>query len=366
MEPLLVVAGAGSGKTETMAGRVVWLVANGLVAPDEVLGLTFTRKAASELSARVERRLHRLREVGLWTAPVSPEGGSDPFAGRATISTYHSYAGSIVGDYGLRVGVEPTVRLLTEAATWQLAFEAATRFDGDVSEFDLGEASLTNATLTLAGELAEHLVSLDQVDDYFGACVDALAALPLAGRARGLPPGIKEAVPSLRARRVAIDVARRYAALKQSRDAMDFSDQIALAARLARDFPDIGAIERERFRVVLLDEFQDTSHAQRAAAVPVPGRGGDRGGGSAPVDLWLARRLGDDAGCLPASVRGRGRGRPCAAARDELAQLTGGACGGQRRGGAAAGTTPGAGAATLGSSRRSPRSRVRGPLRHRS
>ena len=262
MEPLLVVAGAGSGKTETMAGRVVWLVANGLVAPDEVLGLTFTRKAASELSARVERRLHRLREVGLWTAPVSPEGGSDPFAGRATISTYHSYAGSIVGDYGLRVGVEPTVRLLTEAATWQLAFEAATRFDGDVSEFDLGEASLTNATLTLAGELAEHLVSLDQVDDYFGACVDALAALPLAGRARGLPPGIKEAVPSLRARRVAIDVARRYAALKQSRDAMDFSDQIALAARLARDFPDIGAIERERFRVVLLDEFQDTSHAQ--------------------------------------------------------------------------------------------------------
>lgn len=187
MEPLLVVAGAGSGKTETMAARVVWLVANGLVAPDEVLGLTFTRKAASELSARVERRLHRLREVGLWTAPVSPEGGSDPFAGRATISTYHSYAGSIVGDYGLRVGVEPTVRLLTEAATWQLAFEAATRFDGDVSEFDLGEASLTNATLTLAGELAEHLVSLDQVDDYFGACVDALAALPLAGRARGLP-----------------------------------------------------------------------------------------------------------------------------------------------------------------------------------
>lgn len=260
MAPLLVVAGAGSGKTETMAARVVWLVANGLVAPEEVLGLTFTRKAASELSARVERRLQTLRQVGLWIP--SDGAGEDPFAGRPTISTYHSYAGSIVGDYGLRVGVEPTVRLLTEAATWQLAFEAAVRFDGDVSDFDLGEASLTNATLTLAGELAEHLVSLDQVDSYFGAVVDALAALPLSGRARGLPAGIKEAVPSLRARRVAVEVARRYAAFKQSRDAMDFSDQIALAARLAREFPDIGEVERERFRIVLLDEFQDTSHAQ--------------------------------------------------------------------------------------------------------
>ena len=60
LEPLLVVAGAGAGKTETMASRVVWLVANGLVSPDEILGLTFTRKAASELGARIRRRLSML------------------------------------------------------------------------------------------------------------------------------------------------------------------------------------------------------------------------------------------------------------------------------------------------------------------
>ena len=56
LRPLLVVAGAGSGKTETMAARVVWLVANDLVRPDEVLGLTFTRKAAGELSERLDRK----------------------------------------------------------------------------------------------------------------------------------------------------------------------------------------------------------------------------------------------------------------------------------------------------------------------
>lgn len=265
MEPLLVVAGAGSGKTETMAARVVWLVANRFVEPDEVLGLTFTRKAASELSARVERRLRTLREVGLWTPtppPDSPAGAPDAFVGRPTISTYHSYAGSIVADFGLRLGVEPTVRLLTEAATWQLAYEAAVRFDGDVSDFDLTESSLTNATLNLAGELAEHLVDLDVVEDYFRGCARSLESLPMGPRSKALPSDVRDAAASLRARCVAVDVARRYAGLKTARDAMDFADQMALAARLARDFPDIAAIEQERFRVVLLDEFQDTSHAQ--------------------------------------------------------------------------------------------------------
>src|SRR6187549_1865635 len=79
LEPLLVIAGAGSGKTETMAARVVWLVANGLVEPDQVLGLTFTRKAAGELAERIGRRLRGLYRRGLIAEP-SP----------VSVSTYHS------------------------------------------------------------------------------------------------------------------------------------------------------------------------------------------------------------------------------------------------------------------------------------
>src|SRR5256885_7154336 len=60
VEPALVVAGAGAGKTETMAARVVWLVANGIVTPERVLGLTFTRKSARQLADRVRSRLRRL------------------------------------------------------------------------------------------------------------------------------------------------------------------------------------------------------------------------------------------------------------------------------------------------------------------
>src|SRR6202167_4250562 len=77
--PLAVIAGAGSGKSETMAARLVWLVANGMVRADRVLGLTFTRKAAAELADRVRLRLDALRRAGLAGAPADDDAG--PWAG---------------------------------------------------------------------------------------------------------------------------------------------------------------------------------------------------------------------------------------------------------------------------------------------
>ena len=103
LEPRLVIAGAGSGKTATMVDRVVWLVANKIVRADEVLGVTFTRKAAGELRDRMRTRLNILRERNL--IELSEEellaGSSEP-----TVSTYHSYANNLVKEYGLRLGVE--------------------------------------------------------------------------------------------------------------------------------------------------------------------------------------------------------------------------------------------------------------------
>ncbi len=110
--PMAVIAGAGSGKSETMAARLVWLVANGMARPDRVLGLTFTRKAAAELADRVRSRLDRLRRADL--------GGSD-LDGDPVIGTYHAYAGRLVGDNALREGLEPSMRLITPALSWQLA-----------------------------------------------------------------------------------------------------------------------------------------------------------------------------------------------------------------------------------------------------
>jgi len=106
--PLAVIAGAGSGKSETMAARLVWLVANGMVRPDRVLGLTFTRKAAAEFVDRVRSRLDRLRRAGLdLPAAKGGPGAEEPFPGDPVIGTYHAYAGRLVGD-NAREGLEPS------------------------------------------------------------------------------------------------------------------------------------------------------------------------------------------------------------------------------------------------------------------
>ena len=260
LRPLLVVAGAGSGKTETMAARVVWLVANDLVRPDEVLGLTFTRKAAGELSERLSARLATLREAGIWSPPA--EHGAVVLDDVPTVSTYHAYAGRIVREHGLRVGVEPDSRLLTEAAAWQFAHEAVVAWDGPMDVVDKAESTVTTAVVDLASELAEHLVDPARLAAHLDTVVAALEALPKGSGTRKRANPMRDLVGVLRQRAAVVPILERYQELKRSRDAMDFADQMALAARIASTVPQVGGAERLRFRAVLLDEFQDTSEAQ--------------------------------------------------------------------------------------------------------
>ncbi len=255
--PVLVVAGAGSGKTETMAARVIWLVANGHTRPDQVLGLTFTRKAAGELAERVRRRLRRLVAVGL--AP-----GLDEADGEPEISTYHAFAGRLVREHALRLGVEPESRLLTEAASWQYANDVVERWTGDMSEVSYNQSTVVDAVLRMSAECAEHLVGLADLAAYLDDLGDRIEALP-TGSSRGTgahPPPVRTLLSAVRTRRQIVPLVRAYAERKLAREALDFGDQLALAARLAEQFPDIGRTERARTRTVLLDEFQDTSHAQ--------------------------------------------------------------------------------------------------------
>ena len=265
LEPLLVVAGAGSGKTETMAARVVWLVANHLVRPDEVLGLTFTRKAAGELAERITTRLGRLRDSGLWVPEAgNEEGGAASYGEIPTVSTYHAYAGRLVREHGVRLGFEAETRLLTEAAAWQIAHEVVQAYDGPMEEMSKAASTVTAAVVDLAGEFAEHLMSPDQVRRHLDEVCAHLQSLVKAqgSKRRDLPAQIRDTVQALRERRLVLPLVEAYADLKRTRDAMDFADQMAVAAALARDFSDVGAQERSRSRAVLLDEFQDTSEAQ--------------------------------------------------------------------------------------------------------
>jgi DNA helicase-2/ATP-dependent DNA helicase PcrA len=245
--PLLVVAGAGSGKTETMAGRVVWLVANDYVPADRVLGLTFTRKAAGELAHR----------VGGGSVGSAGPAGSGLGAGEPTVATYHSYAARIVTEHGVRAGYEPAARLLTEAARWQVADALVRSYDGDMSGVSFAPATVTDAVLALAAELSEHLRDPAEVARFTGRFSAALSGPP--GRTYA---GVQEALQRAQVRLRLLPLVRAYEQRKRDEEALDFGDQLARAALVASEHPEVGQLERERFGVVLLDEYQDTSHAQ--------------------------------------------------------------------------------------------------------
>ena len=267
--PLVVVAGAGAGKTETMAARVVWLVANGYADPGQVLGLTFTRKAAGQLLRRVRSRLARLSGYLGETL--------DTHTGSPVVSTYHAFAGSLLREFGLLLPVEPDTRLLTETERWQLACEVVDNHPERLP-LDTTPAAVTAMVLRLSDELAEHLVDTDALRDTHRELDRLVHHLPAGPRQRGGPNRRLLDMLDTQTDRAALVplIDALHTRLRQAK-AMDFGSQMAAAARLATACPQVGEQLRARYRVVLLDEYQDTGHAQRIALSALFGGGADDG-----------------------------------------------------------------------------------------
>ncbi|MBT2544810.1 ATP-dependent helicase [Streptomyces sp. ISL-44] len=251
--PQVIVAGAGSGKTTVMAARVVWLVGTGAVAPEQVLGLTFTNKAAGELSERVRTALAR---AGITDPDPSP-AEADAAGGEPRISTYHAFAGQLLKDHGLRIGLEPSSRLLADATRFQLAAKVLREAPGPYPSLTKSLPDLVSDLLALDAELSEHLVEPERLRTYDTGLLSELADAKLTNE------DLRKVPEAVRGRLELLELVARYRAAKRSRDLFDFSDQIALSAQLATTRPEVGALLREEFRVVLLDEYQDTSVAQR-------------------------------------------------------------------------------------------------------
>ncbi|MET9414994.1 ATP-dependent DNA helicase [Streptomyces klenkii] len=251
--PQVIVAGAGSGKTTVMAARVVWLVGTGQVAPEQVLGLTFTNKAAGELAERVRKALVA---VGV-TDPEPSAADPDQAPGEPQISTYHAFAGRLLKEHGLRIGLEPGARLLADATRFQLAARVLRTSPGPYPALTRSFSDLVADLLALDGELAEHLVPAGRLRAHDRELLAALEGARLTN------PDLRKVPEAARARLELLELVGAYREEKRRRDLLDFGDQIALSAELARTRPEVGRILREQFAVVLLDEYQDTSVAQR-------------------------------------------------------------------------------------------------------
>ncbi|MCI0688517.1 MAG: ATP-dependent helicase [Sporichthyaceae bacterium] len=311
LAPGVIVAGAGSGKTTVMAARVLWLVGTGRVEPDQVLGLTFTNKAAGELAHRVRQVLTKLGVPAAATSAGGPDGPAravesddDAEPGEPTVLTYHAYAARLLREHGLRIGVEPDSWLLADATRYQLAARVIRRARGPFRELTSPVSYLVGDLLALDAELAEHLVELDQLREHDRSLLAELAAHPQPTRP------VLDAMAAARKRLELTDLVHAYRAEKRSRAVTDFGEQMYDAARLAESRPEVGRTERERFRVVMLDEYQDTSVAQRrmlaglfGAGYPVTAVGdpcqaiyGWRGASVANLDEFDAHFPGSDGG----------------------------------------------------------------------
>jgi DNA helicase-2/ATP-dependent DNA helicase PcrA len=223
--PLRIAAGAGTGKTTTVALRLEYLIETGAVDPERALGITFTNKAAAELADRISHRI-----------------GSDA----VEVLTYHSFAYQTLQEFGAYLGIERTARIITPGFVRQLMRQALAA--GEYQHLDLtAPGPRVEEIATLAGQLADNLLEPAEVAAGDGDV------------------GLK--------RSEILDTLTRYGALKHQHGVLDFGDLIRSAYNLVTRHPTVRDRIRSRYDIVLLDEYQDTNPAQRELFAAVFGDG---------------------------------------------------------------------------------------------
>ncbi|HET7854285.1 MAG TPA: UvrD-helicase domain-containing protein [Candidatus Methylomirabilis sp.] len=231
--PLLIVAGAGTGKTTVLTRRIAYLVAAKRARPSEILALTFTDKAAGEMEERVDL--------------LVPYGYAEVW-----ISTFHAFGDRILREQALALGLDPEFTVLTRPE--QSVFFRERLFDFPLAYYrPLGDPTrYIDGILTLISRAKDEEVSPAEYLQH---------AEGLAERARARPEDARLQEEARRQREIALTY-QKYQELMAREGRVDFGDQVTLALRLFREHPAILAEVRGRFRYILVDEFQDTNYAQ--------------------------------------------------------------------------------------------------------
>ena len=248
LEPAVVIAGAGSGKTETMSNRVLYLVANGFATPDQILGLTFTRKAAGELSVRIRKRLRQLSQLPEFKHITSTS---------TAVTTYHSYAGKLLSEHAIRYGIDADADPLGEAAIWQIASDVVRNWSDDSYRNDSAVSTVIKDLLGLSKLMLEHQVKASDIEVIGNEMLEKLQLL-----AGSTNEDTRAVARAMRQRNSLLPMVEAFMERRKAAGELSFDDQMSLAADIAENFEDVGALERGKYTVVLLDEYQDTSQSQ--------------------------------------------------------------------------------------------------------
>ena len=260
LEPAVVVAGAGSGKTTSMAARVAWIVGSGLVSADRVLGLTFTSKAAASLGASMRMSLSALADQGMLPPTSSDDEHGDEVNAEPQVQTYNAFAARILSEHGIRLGREPGARILTDGARQQLAYRVVCASTLNLDELEKGPDAITRDLLDLDDQCSELGIEPAALIDWDTALIHSLNAIALRERLQNNGQRVRATAQK---RRILARLVTQWRETKTGHDVLDYTDQTRLALELVRRFPDVALGIRDQFTAVLLDEYQDTSIAQR-------------------------------------------------------------------------------------------------------
>ncbi len=229
--PLLIVAGAGTGKTTVITERLGWLIRQKKASPDEILALTFTEKTASEMEERVDK--------------LMPYGYLDLW-----ISTFHSFGERVLKDHALDLGLDPGFKILTTPNQWFLVRQNLDRFKLHYYK------PLGNPTRFIYA-LVQHFSRLKdenvEPQDYLNYAEKNLA------ENTGAEPDKKESAEKILEAAQAYDL---YQKILLEQGNLDFGDLIINTLKLFKTRQTVLEKYRRQFKYLLVDEFQDTNHAQ--------------------------------------------------------------------------------------------------------
>ena len=227
--PLLIIAGAGTGKTKVITNRIAHLIASKMASPEEILAVTFTEKAANEMEARVDLLVPYTYSF-------------------VEISTFNSFGEKVLRDYGIELGYPPDFRLLDDV-------EQAIFFRENLFKFSLRYFRPLSFPTKHIQELLDAIKKLKQEDVRPGDYLDYAQAL------QGKASDDVEREEALKQ----VEVARvygEYQDLLKKEGKIDFEDQVTLAAELFRTRPSVLKEFQSKYKYILVDEFQDTNFVQ--------------------------------------------------------------------------------------------------------
>ena len=267
---LLIGAGAGSGKTRVLTRRIAWILANRKAWPSQILAITFTNKAAAEMRERLASLI-------------------GPAANSMWVSTFHSACVKILRTHGDSIGLKSGFSIYDSSDCERLVKIIASELNIDIKKFT------PKLLLSKISDFKNNLVTWQEnlknyAPDYKpGASISGASSFNAAGNADALYAA----------------VYAEYQNRLSVSNAVDFDDLIMLTVKLLRQNPQVSAYYKRKFRYILVDEYQDTNHAQYVLIRQLAGVGdagvGDNSARFATTDAYEASAASPDSTQLPQS-----------------------------------------------------------------